>query len=274
MIGSFALAVACHRPPLAEASQSRSAVDDRADGIASPLSLVRPSSSSRSSPASFAASHRRAGRSRGPGSSTGFSNRSSVRVAREQGGDGRAGGQIGRERDQRSLGERIAGRGGPRRSRVRERCHTLRWRAGGRRAAAVFSLSVSVSLIRHATFSVDLSSRLGSLALDAPSDSFSARSIKGSRARNKVMAATTPVAAIGPLATASTASSARSAPFSFAPSQALRASAWADPRLQATEPCPSAERASARPRSAPPATSRDPLHRSSLSRFAPYQARP
>src|SRR5207253_2935168 len=47
--------------------------------------------------------------------------------------------------------------------------------------------------------------------------SLPARSINGSRARNMVTAATTPVTVSGRDRTASTASSARSAPFSFAP---------------------------------------------------------
>src|SRR6188472_2205959 len=91
-----------------------------------------------------------------------------------------------------------------------------------------------IAILGHAAFSVDLVRVLGfgfgfgwillGTLRFTPLATFPARSISGSRARNKAIAATTPVAATGRLRTASTAPSARSAPLSFASCQAFDAS--------------------------------------------------
>src|SRR6185437_7598139 len=137
--------------------------------------------------------------------------------AGEQGSDQRPGGDAPGKRQQRRLAERIG------RAPAGALISLYRPLARGR----VISTGGTIAgrVIDHC---VVLVSSCLALAVLRPfrfsPTSLPARSISGSRARNIVTAATTPVAAKGRARTASTVFSARSAPFSFAPCQVLRAS--------------------------------------------------
>ena len=186
--------------------------------VSSPFSRVKPSSSKRSLPVSRAASTAARGVSC-TRRAVGRRARVFGLGARQQGGDQRAGGDPAGKRDQRRFAERVAS------APVARRLHKPRSRAAvarRRRWSAVIGL-VSLSVIRLSPFGLFRSSALRPCGFSSslpPSTSLPARSNSGSRARNKAIAATTPVAATGARATASTASSAMSAPLDLAPSQA------------------------------------------------------
>ena len=197
-----------------------------------------------------------------------------ARGARQQSGHQRAGGEPAGKRDQRRLVDRVgrpaAGSGDAVAGAVIGLDRALRGALAAGRRLSWRSCGLALSVIRLSPCLAVASSLAlcGACALRlacTPSASLPARSISGSRARNRASAATTPLAMAGRAATASTASSARSAPFSLAPSQASWASvarARADPAARA--PCPSAGRARARPRSGPRRSRACPAHQLAL----------
>ena len=200
--------------------------------VSSPFSRLMPSSSSRCLPVSRAASSAARALS--------FTRRAVGRTSRVFGlGAGQQRRDQRARRDSAGEGDAAAlrracrrhGRARPHRRRWRvaaASCRRLRWcpRYGWCLSIigflrSCFLRSCSLRALRDFRFS------------PTPPTIFPARSISGSRARNMAIAATTPVAASGRARTASTASSARSAPFSFAPCQASRASdLGAEPLLQ------------------------------------------
>src|SRR5206468_13121424 len=140
--------------------------------------------------------------------------------ARQKGGNQGPGCDSAGEREQRRFGERI---GGLSAGLIERLDRALAWRGGLGAAAGVLSsghVAVSVAFCLVAALRL---LRVLRLSLTPPAMR-PARSISGSRARNMVIAATTPVAAIGRARTASTASSARSAPLPLAPCHASLAS--------------------------------------------------